>query len=221
MGRKRKNDEDLKERVIVRQYFSKKKNEWITKTYKYKYRQTNQKVKKVNKKTGEVTYKIYNPAPKAPKAPKKYKKLFKDSNLTNQTKFVNKTGEIRMKQVKEFARITQTNELDVLEYVKSRFKEGIQVNANALKARYSENQVSRFLMNLGVDIDELVNSINEYAVSINANWNVDRNWLVDLSRWKVIGGYRIDGPLILPDGSYIEFDWDYAEGTIYTIVKAR
>ena len=214
MARPKKKLDDR--RVIKRKYFSKKLNKWVEKEYIYDYRATNIK-QTYTLRSGEKVTKIYNPAPKKEKKPKiKTKKVFKDSNLTNKTKLINKTGEVRMKQIEELSRMTGIEKMEIIQFVKSRFKEGNIQTAWTFKAFHSNNQVTNFLMNLGIDEDQLLTDINKKLIAEKRR-TIDETWIHDVSNWSKVSAYKIDSPLLLPDGSWVDFEWDYELGSVYII----
>ena len=185
-------------RVIKRKYFNKKLNKWIEKEYNYGYRASE--------------------APKKEKSNSKIKarKLFKGSNLTRKTKLINQTGEVRMKQIEEVSRITGIDKLEIIQFVKSRFKEGNIQTAKSFITFHSHNQVTHFLLNLEIDEDQLLEDINKALESKGLD-TIDSSWIEDTKNWTVISAYKIDGPLALPNGGFVEFEWDYELGSIYSI----
>ncbi len=193
MGRPRK---EKVNRKIKRKYFSKKLNKWVEKEYNYGYRPTE--------------------APKKEKSKIKTKKVFKDSNLTNKTKLINKTGEVRMKQIEELSRMTGIDKLEIIQFVKARFKEGNIQTAWTFTSFHSNNQVTNFLMNLGVDEQQLLTDINR-ELTDKKRRTIDIDWIHDTSNWNKVGAYKIDSPLLLPDGSWVDFEWDYELGSVYVI----
>lgn len=136
----------------------------------------------------------------------------KKHRVTSATKLWTKTGGLKKEAIKAIARAKGLEEADVLEQVKANFKDGIKTSVQVTLSTLAGSRVERFLGNFGLDVRELAEDL---ALECP---DVDLAWVLDESHWQVKGVYKIDGPLMLPDGRQVEFLWDYIEGTAYQVV---
>lgn len=136
----------------------------------------------------------------------------KKHRVTSATKLWTKTGGFKIGAIKALAKAKGVSEADILEQVKANYKDGIKTSVQVTLSTLAGSRVERFLGNFGIDVNELAADL---ALDCP---EVDLPWVLDEGHWQVKGVYKIDGPLMLPDGREVEFLWDYNEGTIYQIV---
>lgn len=139
----------------------------------------------------------------------------KKHRITNATKLWTKSGGLKKEAIKALAKAKGVEEADVIEQVKMNYKQGIKTSVQVTLSTLASSRVERFLGNFGIDINELVEDLQLECPE------VDYAWVADESHWQVKGVYKIDGPLMLPDGRQVEFAWDYNEGALWQIVGSK
>lgn len=139
----------------------------------------------------------------------------KKHRITSATKLWTKSGGLKKEAIKALAKAKGVEESDIIEQVKMNHTYGIKTNVQVTLSTLASSRVERFLGNFGIDVNELAEDLALECPE------VDLAWVLDENHWQVKGVYKIDGPLMLPDGREVEFAWDYNEGTIYQIVGER
>ena len=190
-----------KPRVITRTYVSKKTGEVVTKTYTYDYTQKQGASRK--KKDQKIT--------------KKTQKIWEDSRITTRTKLISKSGNLYSNKIKEVASKANVNADEIIAFLNSKYREiKTSIPATAVLSFMAHNKVQRYLLNMGVDIDELVTELS----MINPAY--DKDYVLDEKNWVgVTSKYSIDGPLKLTiEGSsgVVDFYWDYYGGSSWEVM---
>lgn len=179
-----------KPRTITRTYVSKKTGEVITKTYTYDY--TQKQGASLKKRT---------------------QKIWADSSITTKTKLITKGGKLNVSRLEEVSLHTGIDKSVLKAIIQGRHRDTKKaVPATAVLSFLQHNRVERFLLNLGVSINELVNELS----IINPIY--DRAYVLDERHWEHVGDYQIEGPLVLSEGGVVEFVWDYYIGSTWEIV---
>lgn len=188
MGRRRK----YEKLTIKRTYTSKKTGETITKTYKYDRKPTKKKYEVIG------TYQVGD----------------KTKRLTHSTKLIDKKGNFKEEAINALSKRTGVDTLTIKSTVKAALRSEQKINIKAITATLTNSIVERFLTNLDIDLDEL---LEELQVKL-PQANITRDWILDTSHWQKSGAYRIYGPLTLPNGlGKVDFYWDYDNGSTYEI----
>ena len=153
---------------------------------------------------------------------KKYKVIttYVDANgkthrITSATKLFTKNNGLKKEAIQALAKAKGVEVSDVIEQVKMNYKQGIKTNVRITLSTLASSRVERFLGNFGIDINDFVADLKLECPE------VDLAWVLEESHWTVKGVYKIDGPLMLPDGREVEFLWDYNEGAIYQILGTK
>ena len=153
---------------------------------------------------------------------KKYKKITtyvgedgKTHRITEATKLYTKKGGFKSEAIKALAKAKSISEFELQEQIKYNLSNKNKVSVLSILTSYSGNKVQRFLGNFGIDVNEFANDLKLECPE------VDLAWILNENHWTSKGVYKIDGPLMLPDGRSVEFLWDYEEGAIYQIIGTR
>lgn len=174
--------------TIKRTYYSKKLGKLVTKTYEYN-------TKKYTKKGT-------------------YVEGGKTKSLTSSTKLIDKKGNYKEGAIKALAKKTGVDTLTIkmtADYAQSR---GLKVNVKSITGQLNNSIVERFLVNFDIDIEDLV---KELQVRLPQE-NITMAWITDPSHWTNTGAYKVEGPLILPNGlGEVDFFWDYENGSTYEV----
>ncbi len=139
----------------------------------------------------------------------------KTKKVTARTTLKTKSGKLNMAAVRAITTGRNIDTMDLMDAVNTLHMEGKKVNWKNVQALLINSKVGRFLINLSIDIDELV------ANCQMACPNVDKAYVLDPAHWAQTAAYKVTGPLTLPDGSKVHFEWDYDNGSTYYIEGAN
>lgn len=135
----------------------------------------------------------------------------KRKRLTKSTKLFTKEGGLNKEAIKVLAKKKGIDEFELQEQVKYNRFAGQKTNVNSVINAYLGSKVIRFLSNFGIEIEELVKDLQLNGI------DVDESWVSNEAHWTVKGVYKIDGPLLLPNGQKVYFVWDYNDGAYWEI----
>ena len=188
-----------KPRVITRTYVSKKTGEVVTKTYTYDY--TQKQGASLKKRT---------------------QKIWEDSSITTRTKLITKSGRLNVNKIQEVASKANVDAGEIRAFLKAKYRDiKTSIPATVVLSFMSHNRVQRFLLNMGVDIDELVTELS----MINPAY--DKEYVLNEVNWTGASNknntYSIDGPLKLTiEGSsgVVDFYWDYYGGSSWEVIRS-
>ena len=183
-----------KPRVIKRTYVRKDTGEVVTRTYTYDYTQ----------KQGAALK-------------KKAQKIWEDSSITTRTKLISTSGVLYANKIQEVASKAKVDAGEIRAFLKAQYIDvKTSIPVTAVLSFMSHNKVQRFLLNMGLDIDELVTELS----MINPAY--DKDYVLDEKNWVGVSSeYAIDGPLRLSiEGcaGIVKFYWDYYGGSSYEVM---
>lgn len=189
-----------KPKIITRKYISKKTGKEVTKIYQYKS----------NKKYSNIVLKYQDENGKTKRITErtilKTKKGYKSEVIE---KIANKYN-LNVNEIQ--------NKLDVLEL--SNKKTNIKTLLSALET----DSVKRFLKNMDIDYDELIEDIQMTDPLTDEAWILNRNhWIGTITtqdgnvRQTNQSTYQVNGPLELHNGTRVYFNWNYEQGSTWEI----
>ncbi len=152
-----------------------------------------------------------------PKATKKkskkivtYEQNGKTKKVTSRTILVTKKGKFNEEAISVLEKIVP-NPMDLDDAIWELHKTNKKVNWKNVQAFLIDNKVGRYLINLGIDIDDLVEECMVVCPEVT------KEYILDSSHWIETRAYKVDGPLTLPNGLKVNFYWDYNQGSTFKI----
>lgn len=138
----------------------------------------------------------------------------KTKKITARTILKTKAGKLNMAAVRAITTGRNIDAMDLMDVVNELHMEGKKVNWKNVQANLVNSKVGRFLINLNIDIDELVAECQMNCPQ------VDRDYILDAAHWGQTTAYKVKGPLTLPNGAKVQFEWDYDNGSTFFIEGA-
>lgn len=139
----------------------------------------------------------------------------KTRNVTSRTTLKTKEGKLNMAALRAITVSRGIDTMDLMDAVNELHMEGKKVNWKSVQALLVNSKVGRFLINVGIDIDELVADCQMECP------DVDRAYVLDAAHWAQTTAYKVKSPLTLPNGAKVHFEWDYDNGSTYYIEGAN
>lgn len=139
----------------------------------------------------------------------------KTRKVTARTTLKTQKGKLNVAALRAITTNRSIDMMDLLDAVNELHMEGKKVNWKSVQALLINSKVGRFLINVGIDIDELLAECQIVCP------DVDRTYILDAAHWAQTTSYKVKSPLTLPNGAKVHFEWDYDSGSTFYIEGAN